>query len=582
MAVQEKDPKGGAPGGAKGGNGTPRSARDRARYEEEPGPLSMSGIRSGLMHSIFMKVVLGLLILIFAAGFAFQSLLAPADGGPNGAPRVLGSGPDPVANVGDESVSRDKFQTALQRTIAMNEQFGQPTGPDQLLTTRQQALTQLTDEAARYAEAQRRGITATDAEIDAKIKEEIEKAKNPPGQSAATVRRQLEAEHGSVEAWEQKTREGITAEAREEIGRGIVLEKLEKQIKDENKVTEDAYKRSVTRLKLRQIKVSPQPPSPTAKDIKAEQEKNSAAAKAEADKLAASLKNATVAQFAAAAKKNSDDVATKTKGGDLGAKLPTELPFAPSMRDAIVAANGKLVGPVQDEYSKDWNIFYIENRKLELPKDYAKKKKDYLKTFEDQKDNEFWAKFQEDLKKKTTPEVQDPALVAYKIQSEQVYTAQGDEQNKLRQQALDKYNEALNYGSDSERAAIQYQMAQLYRDMRQPDKQMEALKAAAEQKNFKQARIEYARALRDGKKNTEALKELQDLSKQLDENPSQPSMFGGGNPDDNIRMQIASEFDALGKKDLSQKERGKIKPPQAQPGMNFGGGNPPITINPAQ
>jgi parvulin-like peptidyl-prolyl isomerase len=582
MAVQEKDPRGAAPGGPKGGNGTPRSARERARYDEEPGPLSMSGIRTGLMHSIFMKVVLGLLILIFAAGFAFQSLLGPGDAGTNGAPRVLGSGPDPVASVGDEGIARNKFQTALQRTIAMNEQFGQPTGPDQLLATRQQTLGQLTDEAARYAEAKRRGITATDAEIDAKITEEIGKVKNPPGQSAATVRRQLESEHGSVEAWEQKTREGITSEAREEIARGIVLEKLEKQIKDENKVTEEDYKRSVTRLKLRQIKISPQAPSPTAKDAKAEQEKNEAAAKAEAEKLAATLKNANVAQFAAAAKQHSDDVTTKAKGGDLGAKMPIELPIAPAMRDAIVNADGKIVGPVQDEYSKDWNIFFIENRKLELPKDYNAKKKEYLKTFEEQKDNEFWAKFQEDLKKKTTPEIQDPALQAYKIQSEQIFTAQGDEQNRLRQEALDKYNEALGYASDSERAAIQYQMAQLYRDLRQPDKQMEALKAAAEQKNFKQARIEYARALRDAKKNNEALKELQDLSKQLDENPSQPSMFGGGNPDDSIRFQIASEFEALGKKDLAQKERGKIKPPQAQPGMNFGGGQPPITINPSQ
>jgi len=57
------------------------------------------------------------------------------------------------------------------------------------------------------------------------------------------------------------------------------------------------------------------------------------------------------------------------------------------------------------------------------------------------------------------------------------------------------------------------------------------------------------------------VKQLQEASKILDARPSTPSMFGG-NPDDALRYQIASEYDALGKKDLADAERKKIKPQQ--------------------
>ncbi|MDF2439581.1 MAG: SurA N-terminal domain [Abditibacteriota bacterium] len=565
-------------------SGPARSRFDSAgRHIDEPGPLSMTGIRTGLLHSMFIKVLMGLLIFIFAIGVALTGLGGPGNNAD--APRQLGGGPDPVAQVGDEEISREKFQLALAQQNQMNEQFGMSSPAEQALGTRQSTLQNLIDEAARYNEAQRLGITATDAEVEAKINQQIEDALKPqPGQSEASVRRQIEAQGKTLDQWRQETRARFDeAEVREELRRSIILEKLEKKIKDENKASEEDYKRSMTRLKLRQIKIAPKPISPTDKDPKAAQAKAEAEAKARAEKLAASLKNATAAQFAAVAKKESSDIATKAKGGDLGAKMPNELPLSPALKDAVVNASGNVVGPVQDEYSKEYSIFFIENRKLELPKDYAKNKTKLLADFDTQKDNEVWQKWQEELKKKTTPEIEDPALIAHKIQTEEVYSKQGDEQKALRQQAIDKYTEALQYAAPAEATAIHYQLAQLYRDAGQADKQLEELKKASESGSAKQAKIEYARALREQKKNDEALKQLNELSKTLTESPTQPSPFmGGGNPDDGLRYQIASEFEALGKKDLATAERGKIKPPQAQPGMgglNLGGGaNQTITI----
>jgi len=56
------------------------------------------------------------------------------------------------------------------------------------------------------------------------------------------------------------------------------------------------------------------------------------------------------------------------------------------------------------------------------------------------------------------------------------------------------------------------------------------------------------------------VKQLQEASKIVDQRPSAPTMFG--NPNDALRYQIASEYDALGKKDLADAERKKIKPQQ--------------------
>jgi hypothetical protein len=61
-------------------------------------------------------------------------------------------------------------------------------------------------------------------------------------------------------------------------------------------------------------------------------------------------------------------------------------------------------------------------------------------------------------------------------------------------------------------------------------------------------------------------------------------MFGGGSPAAGMRMQIAMEYDQLGRKDLANAQRQLAMPPQGAPGMGgpgmgspsgMGGGLPP-------
>jgi hypothetical protein len=282
--------------------------------------------------------------------------------------------------------------------------------------------------------------------------------------------------------------------------------------------------------------------------------------------------------FTGMATAQSDDAATKAKGGLLGWKSPTDLTVGTPIKQALTEATTTpaVVGPLQDEATRNFYLFLIENRRPELPKDYAKKKAQYLKDFETQRDNEAWAKRQEEVKTSTQAEIYDPALVAYRIQNQQVLTAPAEQQNALREEALQKYQEALQGAGSTESAAIHYQMAQLYQALNQPAKRTEALQAAVrESSDATMVRLELARALREQKKPKEALAQLDEAAKGLAAQPDSPSPFGGGSPAAGMRMQLAMEYDQLGRKDLANAQRQLAIPPQGAPGMGGPGGMPP-------
>lgn len=576
----------------RGDGRTPVRGRPSAQAKDYEGtPLSMTGIRNGLLHSTFTKIVLGLLILIFAGTFLLGGL-TPAGQTP-GEAGAGGSGPDPIAQVAGQDITRARFDQALQSQMRFAEMFGQKPGPVELLNIRQQALQGLSEQAAQYKAAQDAGITVSGADIDAKIEKQIdEEIKRDQGENPADFRRRVEAQYGTEAALRDELRKNYDRDA---VERALMIEKLGEKVKAENAVSEDDYKRSLTKLNLRQIVVRPTLPPPTEKNPAAARAKNEAEAKTRAEKLAAQLKAmqgaALSSGFAALAAKESADVVTKAKGGQLGLKLASELPLGTAIKEALGAAKTNLVGPLQDEFSKDFYLFLIEGRKLDLPKDYAKKKAQLLKDFETQRDNEVWSKRQDEIRKTAQTEIYDPALQAYKIQTEQASAATGEEQTRLRREALQKYQEALGYAGPAQATAIHYQMARLYRDLKQPNEYLASLKAATKEgDNLTPVRLELATALREAKQPQEAVAQLQQVSKQLtDEPPAQNNMFGGagsgmggGNPALTMRFQIASEFDALGRKDLAAMERQKISAsiPRPMTGSGAVPGMPGVTAMP--
>ena len=557
---------------------------EQARFKEEkPSPFSIEGIRRGAVASNVVKVFLVASGVIMAGGFIVSSLNpAPELSKQGGRGAAIANAGAPIAQIGEQTVTKGELAQSLQRQEDFGRQYGQLTTVSSYMASKQGALDGLVANAATIEAAKAAGIKVSDADIDAKINEEIDKNLKPqPGQTEAQFRRLIETQFGSVEKAKQDTLSKITSDQRDGIRDGLYIEKLEKQVDDANKVTEDDYKRSQTKLKLRQIVVRAPLPKGDAKtpvDPKASE----AAALAKANQLVAQLKGApTAANFAAIAAAQSDDPASKAKGGEIGEKLPSDL--GPDVGDAVAKSTGTIVGPFADA-SGAQNIFMVEARTLKLPADYAKNKQKLFADFEKAQDAKAWSKRQDEIKKAATPAISDAALLAYKAQTDPALLSKTPEdQKKARAAAIEEYKAALPGDSPLETAAINYQMSQLYGAQNNKPAQLDALKAAStEQPNDSALRIEYARALREGGQPKLALIELKAASKSIDENPAPPSMFGF-NPDDASRGQIATEFGLLKEPKLADAERAKIKP-QAQPGgmMGGAGGNGGIQIQPAK
>ena len=547
-------------------------AAEKARFKEEkPSPFSIEGIRRGAVASNIVKVFLVASGLIMAGGFIVSSLNpAPELADRNGARRAQSN--NAIAQVGDRSISGAELDNVYGQQQQQMIQFGMAPTAANYFDGRKNALQSLTGNAALVQAAQKSGITVTDAEVDAKINELVsEQLKPQAGQTEAAFRRAVEAKFGSMD---KARAEMVPNYDRDRVRDFLLVDKFQKGFEAQNKVTEDDYKRSVTKLKLWKIAVQPPLPAPNAKtptDPKAQE----MAAKVKADQIFNKLKAApTLANFQTVAKAQSDDAASKAKGGDIGWKLPGEI--GAEVGDALAKAPGQLVGPIADP-SGAQDIFFIENRVTKLPADYAKNQKKLLADFEKTQDSQAWQTRQGEITKAVTPQISDPALAAYSTQTAaDFYSKAPEEQKKARAGAIEQYKTALAGATGLEAAAINYQMAQLYGAQGDKAAQLAALKAAvAAQENDPNLRLEYARALREGGQPKLAVEELKAISKRLDEVPSQPTMFG--NPDDNTRRQIAAEFGLLKEPALAAAESAKVKP--AQPGA-MGGLPPGVQIMP--
>jgi len=545
--------------------------------DEKASPFSIDSIRSGAFSSKLVKGFIVLSGIIMAGGFMASSLFPTGQQGGGGRGAAPLSPTATVAQVGSESITTGQLMNSLDQMERMNSMMGQKTTAQTYLRGKQEALNRLTDNAANILAAQNAGIVVTDDDINKKIDEYIaEQLKPQQGQSEAAFRRAVETQFGSMDKAKETLRTNLEKE-RDALRKDLLVEKLQKQVEDANKVTEDDYKRSVTKLKLWQILVRPDQPKAGVKDIKAETDKLNIKAAEEANKLVASLKaTPTLAAFKAAALKQSDDESTKKKGGDLGPKLPSEINYGEGFGDTLAKSGSNLVGPLKDVGGGQW-IFFIESRKTELPKDYAKNKKKLIEDYEKQQDSAAWTKAQAEYKKGVTPQITDPALAAFELQNDpEFYSKSTDEQKKIREDAVERYQGALKTASGTEAAAINLQLAGLYRDLNQKPQQLVSLEnAVKEDPNNADLRLEYARSLRDAGQPKVALLQLQEASKALDNAaPSPMAMYGGGyDPTSATRQQIAAEFIQLKEQKLADAERAKIKPAAPQGGASgFPGG----------
>ncbi|RYX82537.1 hypothetical protein EON83_19095 [bacterium] len=564
------------------------SAKHEPDYIDKPSPFSIEGIRSGAVQSRVVKAMIVLSGVIMAGGILFSSL-SPTGVPQNGQGANLQSPTATVATVGGQTVTAAQLANSFARTVDMNTRYGFGAKPnaENYLSQKQDELRRLTDNAALIEAAQKAGITVSAADIDKELDKELrDQFKPQQGQTEAAFLRFIQTQFkvGSIDEAIEQQKGKVTQDGRDGIEKKLLVDKLEKQAKDAATSTEEDYKRSMTKLDLYQIVLRPDLPKGNVKDFQAEQTRLQKVNQEKADKLFAELKKTpTLANFKAVALKQSADTLTKPKGGSLGLKSPAEI-SPPDVGQSLSKSAQALNGPFKNEFDGSQTIYFVGGRKTELPKDYAKDKKKLLADFETQQDNAVWQKKQEELQKAITPDVSDSALAAYQLQTKELYTKTGDDQKKMRDDILERYDEALKVaGNGLEAAAINFQKSSLYRDAGQKQPQLEALKAATEEaKNDAGLLVAYGQALNDSGQPKVALAQFKAASKALDDNPSQPSPFGGGNPDDALRQQLVAQFTGLKEPKLAAAESAKIKPaaPGGPGGLNFGGLPPGIKVTP--
>jgi tetratricopeptide (TPR) repeat protein len=556
------------------------ASRREPEYIDKPSPFSIEGIRSGAVQSRVVKTMIVLSGIIMAGG---TFLLSNQPSGIPTAGRNTQQLASTIATVGSQNITGSQLEDTFNRYEQFNAQIGQKTTASSYLGARQNALKTLTNQAALVEAAQKANVQVSDAEISAEIDKQLRQEFKPKrGQTEAQFLRlvQSQLKVSSLEEAIAQQRDKLPPEAREQIRQKLLVDKLGQQTKDATVSTEDDYKRSVTKLDLYQILVRPELPKGNSKDFQGDVARMSSLARDKAVKLLAGLKaNPTLANFKAVALKESGDLQTKSKGGSLGLKLPSQLPN-PELGEQLSRSAQNLVGPIETSADVPGTqaIYFINARKTELPKDYDKNKTKLLADFQKAQGEAAWQKKQTELQKAVTPQISDPAMVGYQLQSD-LYTKQGTEQTTTRDEALARYDIALkNAPTGLEVAAINYQKSLLFRDQGKIPQQLDALKAAASaQKNDAAMQLAYAQALQVGGQPKAALEAFKTTSKTLDDNPSAPSMFGG-NPDDTIRTQVAGAFALLKEPKLAAAERAKIKP--AAPG-GMGGMPPGVNIQPA-
>ncbi|PIQ23076.1 hypothetical protein COW36_09895 [bacterium (Candidatus Blackallbacteria) CG17_big_fil_post_rev_8_21_14_2_50_48_46] len=212
---------------------------------------------------------------------------------------------DYVARVNGERVTRTDFARSFeQATQLYTRQLGMDLNSEQgkmlLPMLRETTLNQLIENQLQLQEAKKRKLTVTAAEIEAEYDKYLRTAYQG---DTARMERELARNNYSLSDFREELRSRLLMrKLREALGKDLKL--TEKQL-------ENYYKQNSSRFQ--------QPEKIEARHllIKVEKPEQEAAAKAQIEKILTELKAG--GDFAALAKKYSQDTSNKDKGGDLGA-----------------------------------------------------------------------------------------------------------------------------------------------------------------------------------------------------------------------------------------------------------------------
>jgi parvulin-like peptidyl-prolyl isomerase len=481
--------------------------------------------------------------------------------------------PRTIARVNGEEIPRQQYEQALIRLT----QFGSHRlSPQDWAFFKEQIFRELVDNELLRQEAYRRGLRVTRADINKRIDELVQLqlvSAKQQYERDKDFRDFVRRQYGSFDA--------LASDLRRQLGRqrsafeqDLLMEKLQRSIEQEVKVTEKDLLDTYTKFRLRHIFVSTDRFLPKGKQP-TDQER--AEAKRKALERAKELRERVIKgeDFAKLAERESDDPVTKRKGGDLG-ELSLDAARWRIGEDAMSILPKLKVGDVSEpiEGFNGYHIVKLEGKRVEPPEDYNKvryrceekkcgniwlgergekkcpkcgstkikqigeRKKELLDELKQQRVQERRMRLLQELRERARIEIYDPELKAI------VASREGNTEEAIRY-----YREALKIALENPEARrhflfpdlIHYQLSRLYMGQGKLKEAEREIRKALDYSDDNELHIQLGSILLLQGKKDAALKEFMKVAE--------------SSPTPSQRLVLANYFEQLGRKDLAEKQR---------------------------
>jgi parvulin-like peptidyl-prolyl isomerase len=481
--------------------------------------------------------------------------------------------PRDIARVNGEEIPRQQYEQALIRLT----QFGSHRlSPQDWAFFKEQIFRELVDNELLRQEAYRRRLRVTRADINKRIDELVQLqlvSAKQQYERDKDFRDFVRRQYGSFDA--------LASDLRRQLGRqrsafeqDLLMDKLQRSIEQEVKVTEKDLLDTYTKFRLRHIFVSTDRFLPKGKQPT---ERERVEAKRKALERAKELRERVIKgeDFAKLAEKESDDPVTKRKGGDLGElsldaarwRLGEDaMSILPKLKVGdvsepiegfngyhIVKLEGKRVEPPEDynkvryrcEEKKCGNIWLGERGEKKCPKcgstkikQFGERKKELLDELKQQRVQERRMRLLQELRERARIEIYDPELKAIAASRE------GNTEEAIRY-----YREALKIALENPEARrhflfpdlIHYQLSRLYMGQGKLKEAEREIRKALDYSDDNELHIQLGSILLLQGKKDAALKEFMKVAE--------------SSPTPSQRLVLANYFEQLGRKDLAEKQR---------------------------